>query len=113
MKPAILQLIRAPLLSASGFISRALLFTILFALCEFAGWREHTTFISGTTTSVDMDSSSSVTLGVIYILAYFGFVLVAPALFLAATILVLWQRYSPRTSLGKPHLASEEIIDRV
>lgn len=74
------ELIRAPLLSPFGFVARALLLAVVFGICELAGWREHTTFISGTATSADTGISASVTRGLIYMLAYFGFVLAAPIL---------------------------------
>jgi len=80
----------APFLSPRGFVTRALLLTFIFGICELAGWREHTTFISGTATSVDAGINSSVTFGLIYMLAYFGFVLVAPILLLAAAMLAAW-----------------------
>src|SRR5690349_6318389 len=91
------ELIHAPILSPSGFVMRALLLAIIFAACELAGWREHTTFISDTATSAEAGVNSSVTFGLIYMLAYFGFVLIAPILVLAAGILFLWQRFH-RTS---------------
>ena len=86
------ELVRAPFLSPAGLVARALLLVVVFGLCEFAGWREHTTFISGTAPSVDAGISSSLTFGLIYMLAYFGLVLVAPILFLAASFVVLWPR---------------------
>jgi len=92
--PKLRELIRAPFLSPLGFMMRALLLAVIFAFCELAGWREHTTFISGTVVSADAGINSSVTFGLIYMLAYFGFVLVAPILLLAAGILSLWQRLS-------------------
>jgi hypothetical protein len=92
MSHLVYQFIRAPFFSPRGFTTRALLLGVLFAFCELIGWREHTTFISGTATSAEIGINSSVMLGVIYLLAYFGCVLVAPALLLAAAILSAWQR---------------------
>jgi len=92
--PKLSELIRAPFLSPLGFVARALLLALVFGACELAGWREHTTFISGTAASAEAGISSSVTLGLIYMLAYFGFVLVAPILLLAAGMLTLWQRFA-------------------
>lgn len=89
-----LKLIHAPFLSPLGFVARALLLAVLFGICEFAGWREHTTFISGTAASADAGINSSVTFGLIYLLAYFGFVLVAPILMISAVLLVAFRRIS-------------------
>ena len=86
------ELIRAPFLSPLGFVARALLLGVIFAICELAGWREHTTFISGTAASANAGINSSVTLGLIYMLAYFGVVLAAPVLLIAAALLTAWHR---------------------
>ncbi len=86
------ELIRAPLFSPLGFVVRALLLAVLFGICELAGWREHTTFISGTVTSTDTGINASVTLGLIYMLAYFGFVLAAPVLIIAALVIFIFRR---------------------
>ena len=98
--PKLRELIRAPLLSPMGFVARALLLTLFFGVCELAGWREHTTFISGTVTTADTGINSSVTFGLIYMLAYFGFVLAAPVLLLAATFLTIWRRFTRRPATG-------------
>ena len=87
-----IEAIRAPFLSPLGLVARALLLAVLFAACELAGFREHTTFISGTAASVDAGISSSVTLGLIYMLAYFGFVLATPILLIAAGLLAVFRR---------------------
>ena len=87
------ELIRAPFFSPPGFMARALLLILIFSGCELAGWRDHTTFISGTATSADAGISSSVTFGVIYMLAYFGCVLIAPILLLAAAFLTIRKRF--------------------
>ena len=92
------ELISVPLFSPPGLAARALLLAIFFGACELAGWREHTTFLSGTATSVQAGINSSVTFGLIYMLAYFGFVLGTPILFIAAGLLSLLRRFSPRVS---------------
>ena len=90
--PKFFDWVRAPFLSPLGLVARALLIVVLYGVCEFAGGREHTTFISGTATSVDAGIGSSVTFGLTYMLAYFGLILVAPIFLLAAGILTLWKR---------------------
>ena len=91
--PKLRELIRTPLLSPLGFVARALLLVLFFGICELAGWREHTTFISGTVTTADTGINASVTFGLIYMLAYFGFVLAAPILLVAAGLLTIWRRF--------------------
>jgi hypothetical protein len=93
----LLELIRAPFLSPRGFVARAMLLAVVFGACELAGWREHTTFISGTATSADTGIDVSVTVGLIYMLAYFGFVLVAPILVIAAALMWIARRFSSST----------------
>lgn len=73
--------------SPRGFLLRALLLAIFFGAVHVAGWREHTTFLSGTAASTDTSVNTSVVLGLVYMAAYFGFVLLTPILILAAGIL--------------------------
>ncbi len=74
--------------SPRGFLLRALLLAIFFGAVHAAGWREHTTFLSGTAVSTDTSLNVSVVFGLIYMIAYFGFVLITPILILAAGILI-------------------------
>ena len=87
--------IRAPFFSPRGFVARALLLATLFVGCHVAGWRDYTTFISGSTSSASVSFNVSVVLGLIYMLAYFGCVLAVPILLLAAAILSAIQRIFP------------------
>ena len=84
---------QAPCFSPRGFIVRAVLISFVFAICHFLGWREHTTFLSGSTASASMSIKASGTLGVTYVLAYFGFVLAVPILLIAAAILFGLERW--------------------
>ena len=79
-----------PLLSPAGLAARAGLLVLVFALCEVAGLREYATFLSGTQQGGQW--SSSVLGGVAYLFAYYGFVLVAPILLIAAGLLAGWRR---------------------
>ncbi|MDQ6632258.1 MAG: hypothetical protein M3Y82_10970 [Verrucomicrobiota bacterium] len=72
--------------SPAGFFSWAILLVLFFAFCHFADWREHTSFISGTSGSETISAKKSSLLGLIYLISYFGFVLAAPILVLGATI---------------------------
>ena len=82
----------------AGFLVRAALVAVFFAVCHFAGWREHTTFLSGTPASADAGLNASAVLGVVYMAGYFGFVLLTPILVIAAGILLVLDRWMERCS---------------
>ena len=96
--PRLRELSGCGIFSPKGFLTLAL----FFAVCHVVGLREHTAFISGTAASPDGSESSTMVFGVIYLCAYFGCVLLAPILVLAATILFAWQRQfaAPEPALG-------------
>ena len=83
-------------LTPGGFLVRATLIVVFFVACHLAGWREHTTFLSGTATSADGSVNASILLGVVYMAAYFGLVLLAPILALAAGLLFAFERLASR-----------------
>ena len=83
---------RAPMCSLQGFLFRAAIIAVVFAICHLLGWREHTTFLTGTPTAAETGLSTSATLGTFYMAAYFAFVLLTPILLVAASILFVWQR---------------------
>jgi TRAP-type C4-dicarboxylate transport system permease small subunit len=83
-------------LSPAGLLVRAALVVVFFAICHIAGWREHTTFLSGTSASADGGVNTSAVLGVIYMASYFGFVLLTPILALAAGILFVFDHRMKR-----------------
>ena len=82
--------IRLEVLSPAGLAARAVLLAAVYAVCEIAGLREYTTFLSGTEQGVRW--SATVLGGVAYLFAYHGFVLGAPILLLAAAVLAAWRR---------------------
>jgi hypothetical protein len=86
------ELVCAPLFSPAWLLGRALLLVIFYAACHVAGLREHVTFLSGTSASPHTSVNSSATLGVVYLVAYFGFVLVVPIFLIAATLLICTRR---------------------
>jgi hypothetical protein len=87
------RLFRAELLSPVGFLAVAGLIMLAYGAVEAAGWREHTTFISGTTASADMRWQASAARGLAYMLVYFAFVLLAPILALAASFWAAGRRW--------------------
>jgi len=83
-------------LTPTGLLVRAALIGVFFAACHLAGWREHTTFLSGTAASAGGSVNTSALLGVIYMAGYFGFVLLAPILTLAAGLLFAFERWASK-----------------
>ena len=77
---------KAPVLSPRGMILRGMLVALVFAVCHGLGLREHTSFLSGTSASIETSLNTSAVLGVTYIATYFGFVIFAPILVIAAGI---------------------------
>ncbi len=76
--------------SPRGLAARAVLLVVIYAVCEVAGLRENTTFLSGTQGANAWNST--VVLGLLYLFAYHGFVLAAPILLIAAALLTAWER---------------------
>jgi hypothetical protein len=81
-------------LSPRGFFATAAILALAFGACSLAGLREDTTFLSGTPNGGSWPAT--VGRGVLYLYAYFGFVLLAPILCLAAALLGLWRRFGPK-----------------
>lgn len=79
------------LLTPRGLLARALLLVAVYGVCEFAGWREATTFLSGSQTGASW--SATVWKGVAFLLAYHGAVLLTPILLIAAGLLAMWRRF--------------------
>ncbi len=86
--------------SPQRFVLRAAIIAVGFALCHLLGWREHTTFLTGTSSAAGTGLNTSAALGTIYMVAYFGFVLLAPILLLAAGILFVWERFTATDKAG-------------
>ena len=80
------------LFTPSGFLARAAAIVLAFGLAHALGWREETRFLSGT--------PANAKLGALYLLLYFGAVLVAPSLAFGAAFLALFDR---RARSGERH----------
>ena len=80
-----------PLISPHGFFAAAVVLSLLFGVCHALGWRDYSTILSG-----NMLPEGKTDLGILYVLAYFGFVIVFPILVLASAIFWLllrpWRR---------------------
>ena len=89
---------RAELSSPKDFVRRACFIAFFFLLAHLAGLREFTSLLNGTPGSVQLGWAWSGILGLTYIFAYLGFVLLVPIFLLAAGLLATWRRFSSRTS---------------
>ena len=87
----------AEFFSPKDFVRHAVLIGLAFAVVHACGLREYTSVLNGTTGSMNLGWETSVLLGIIYILFYLAFILVAPMLILAAAILAIARRIFPTT----------------
>ena len=69
-----------------GFLIRAALIGVFFVIVHVADLREHTTFLTGTPADAATSLNQTILFGVVYLVAYFSVVIVAPILVLAAGI---------------------------
>ena len=83
---------KTPTFSPAGFLIRAAGITAVFAALHLAGAREHVGFLSGTAGPEGWSRSGSAAFGLGYVFFYFGTVLVAPVLVLAAGLLSVIRR---------------------
>ncbi len=86
------RLLRAPWYSPVGLILHGLLFLVLFLACHLAGWRECTTILSGTSPSGDIADKSAQLRGIVYVLTWFGMLLLTPIFLIAAGLVALYNR---------------------
>jgi hypothetical protein len=87
------RLWKAKAFSPEGFLLRALLIVVLFGASELLGFREYTTFLSGTSGDVSLSWRTASLLGLIHLLLYVASILLAPILVIAAGLLAAWNRW--------------------
>jgi hypothetical protein len=91
------ELNRADFLSPKALLLWAARFTLLLAVLHLAGWREHTTVLSGTV--MGQSAALSQFFGLCYLVAYFTAVLGVPPLLIAAGLSgiaqAIWRRRHP------------------
>ena len=96
---------RTPLFSPRGFVQWAAVFAAMFLLAHAAGLREFTSILNGTSGSTAISWNTAAFLGVVYVLLYLGFVLIAPTLILAAILLRIGRRIVGRMHSNRIHPA--------
>lgn len=80
----------APFFSPRGFLDRAAMLLLLFAICHFTGLREYTCVISGTSPTGDPADTLANILGLAYFATYSLALLVAPIFVIAAVLMKLF-----------------------
>ncbi len=72
-----------------GMLYRAILIVVIFGIMHFVGWREHTSFITGTISGGYKDI-----FGMAYFIFYAMTVFVAPILIPAAWVMFILERWA-------------------
>ena len=80
------------LISPSGFLVLALLFSLAYLTADAAGWRQYTSVLSGTPSGPGGVYGPDAWRGGVYIVLYFAFVLLVPILVIAAVLFFVLQR---------------------
>ncbi len=93
--------------SPEGFVVRAVAIAVLFLVCHLLGLRQYTTIASGSAPPSLGSESVGAALGVIYIAAYFGFVVLAPILLIGAGLFALWRIALRKGRVGPPTVGAE------
>ncbi|MGH7954986.1 MAG: hypothetical protein ACREOZ_03410 [Gloeomargaritales cyanobacterium] len=94
----IIKFWQASFFSPQGFVQRALVIGLGFLTVHLAGLREYTSVLNGTIGSVSAGWETSAFLGVVYIIVYLAFVILAPVLVLAAIILAVLRRANSKSA---------------
>lgn len=89
---------RAPIFSPAGFLVRAFFLTAVFLVAQACGLRDYMSFLSGTPPASRFGTNGVMILGSTYLVLYFGFVLLVPALVLGAGVFGLLLRRVGRKS---------------
>lgn len=85
----------AKFFSAKDFVRHAILLLISFAVIHFCGLREFTSFLNGTTGSLEMDPDTAALLGALYVLTYLATILGVPILLIAVGLIKAWGKWKP------------------
>ena len=93
------RLWKAETFSPTAFVIRALVITVVFCISELLGLREYTTFLSGTSGNVNLGWSVTSALGLIHLLLYVGFILLAPVSLLTAGLIAAWNYWKAQPDL--------------
>lgn len=87
--------LKAPMFSPAGFLVRAGVLAVVYAVLTICGVREHMSVLSLTFPD-GTPRGLSLFLGVIYFLSYFSFLLLVPILVIASGLFSLFRRLFPQ-----------------
>jgi hypothetical protein len=90
------------LFSPAGFLFRAVILAVIFLIMELLGLRTYTSVLSGASPSGMVGDKISAVLGWLYIIFYFGFVVLTPILLLASLMFWLFVRWDQRLQGSRP-----------
>jgi len=94
---------RAEFLSPKDLVQRAAVFCVAFAIAHLLGWRDFTSFVNGTTGSVEMSFEQAAARGVVYLILYLAVVVLVPIFLIAAAISkLLLKRFPDRQQTNPP-----------
>jgi hypothetical protein len=65
--------------SSTAFVVRAAAIATFFCVSDFLGYKEYTTFLSGTSANLNMSWQTGATFGLVHSLLYVAFILFVPA----------------------------------
>ncbi len=86
------RFVTAPMFSPAGLALRGLVCLGLFLCCHLAGWCEYATVLSGTSPTGDITDKAALYRGVVYVLTYFGMLILTPVFLIAAGLVALYRR---------------------
>ena len=95
VRGAIKSLWHAELFTPKDFVRRAVVLAVIFAVADLAGLRQYTSILNGTAGSLEISRGLAAFLGLSYVFAYLGFVLLVPILLLAAGLLAVCGKMAP------------------
>jgi hypothetical protein len=93
------------LLRPAGWLGSAVLLLVVFAVFHLLGWRDDTSFLTGTVASEGADAM--VIRGVLYGVAYAAAVVVSPVFILAAALRVVLERLLTQRELPNPRASGQ------
>lgn len=105
---------KADAFSPTAFVARAVIIALCYCGSELAGLREYTTFLSGTSANLNVSWQTAATLGLIHLLLYVAFILLAPvSLITAGLLLLLGQMERPKSGHGSSCARPEGAYSRL
>jgi hypothetical protein len=91
----------ADFFTPKDFLCRAFVICLAYLGAHLAGLREYTSILNGTAGSLAAGRELSDFLGVLFIIVYLAFIILAPSLVLAAAILAVWRRLARRGAVPR------------